>query len=161
METYHVGLIALALFGLMGFYAYYSWRRKISQQDLVVEAPEFIDFQDKGQKALYVASTFQGRPLDRLLAHGLAHRGKASVFVTAEGVSVYRVGEASFFVPARSLLAVSQNTAVIDRAVEKDGLTTFSWLLGDQRIESHFRFTESQARKIVVEQLTGLVGAGR
>jgi hypothetical protein len=158
METYQVGLIALALFGLMGFYAFYSWQRKMAKQATLIDAPNVIEYQNSGEKALYVATTFGQRPLDRVLAHGLAHRGKANLVLEPRRVLVNRVGEVSFAIPADSITGVGTNSAVIDRAVEKDGLVTISWKLGNQQVDSHFRFTDQSARKAVLEKLKELVG---
>jgi hypothetical protein len=93
METYQVGLIALAIFVLLSFLVYRSWVSKMRKQDELIQAPQLLEFSPLGEKAQYVATVFAGRPLDRVVGHGFAHRGNASVLVSPNGVSIYRTGE--------------------------------------------------------------------
>jgi hypothetical protein len=158
METYQVGLIALGLFALLGLFAFPSWRKKSQAQARQLEKPEFIDSKDFEPNALYVATTFQHRRLDRVHAHGLAHRGRAKLIVQPDRLEIHRVGETSFSIPAHSIIELTENTAVIDRAVEKDGLSTISWKLGEEVVETHFRFTSADVRKDVESQIRKLVG---
>lgn len=157
METYHVGLIALALFALLGGLFYLAWVSKIRKQEKVVQAPLFIENTGSGERAQYVATVFSGRPLDRLVGHGLAHRGNASVLVSSEGVSIFRTGESSFLIPSKDLLDFSHGSAVIDRAVEKDGLTSIRWKLGDTELETHIRFLGVVERSNTIAKLQDLV----
>jgi hypothetical protein len=161
METYQVGLLSLAFFGLWGVYAYYGWRRKISKQEESLLSPAIIDFNDSGLKTSYVATTFSGRPLDRVAAYGLAHRGNAWLNISFEGLQVNRSGERSFLIPRESLIELSERSAVIDRAVEKNGLTTISWLLGNQMLDSHFRFVSSKTRAEFVAELKEFIGQNK
>ncbi|MSZ19192.1 MAG: hypothetical protein F2609_00015 [Actinobacteria bacterium] len=107
---------------------------------------------------MYVATTFADRPLERVIAHGLAHRGFALVGVSDEGVSVSRTGESSFLIPTQSLLHLGKTTAVIDRVVEQDGLTSIRWKLGTAEVETHFRFISSSGRDAFVYALKTLAG---
>lgn len=159
METYQVGLIALGVFGLMGLVAFASWRRKIRAQQQLLEAPQFVEFDGSDANALYVATTFRNRRLDRVLAHGLAHRGWASLVVLADRLEVHRVGETSFSIPAHSIIELTESTAVIDRAVEQGGLSSIAWKLGDEVLESHFRFTNASIRNEVESGIKNLGGA--
>lgn len=146
METYQVGLIGLAFFAVFVFFAVRAWRQRRSKQEVLLESPKFLDFDIKGFKTLYVTTTFSGRPLDRVIAHGLAHRGRATLDVSDKGISVFRTGERSFLIPAERIVEVTDNSAVIDRAVETNGLLTIIWKLGDESIDSHFRFVDSAAK---------------
>jgi hypothetical protein len=157
MQTYHVGLMALAIFGLLGLLAYWLWVLKIRKQETLFPAPQSLEADIHGHSAFYVATTFADRPLERIVAHGLAHRGRAEVEVSPSGVAIYRTGEIGFVIPTRDLLAVSQSSAVIDRAVEKDGLVSIRWNLGDHHLETHLRFVGSSARFTAVTQLKDMV----
>jgi hypothetical protein len=159
METYQVGIISLAIFGLMGLAAFVTWRKRMKSQEQFLPAPEFIEGTTTGSKGFYVATTFADRPLDRVSGHGLAHRGVAFVEVSGEGVSISRIGEESFRIPADDLLGVAKATAVIDRAVEKDGLISIRWRLGSEELETHFRFVSAIERYKVLDQLSEVVGA--
>ena len=159
METYQVGLIALALFLFLALLALVAWRRRIAVQKLVLTMPVAIDSSMFGQSCFYVATTFSDRPLERVIAHGLAHRGHARLAVTAKGLEVSRTGELSFLIPRADLLEVSLGSAVIDRAVEKEGLVVIKWKLGTVELQSHFRFVDSELRSATLEALRPLVGA--
>ena len=159
METYHVGLIALGFFALFILFAFLSWRRKIKAQEKVVSKPQAIEDSGNGLRCFYVATTFAGRPLDRVIAHGLAHRGHAGLLVTSEGVQVSRTGEVGFLIPSSDLLEVSKGAAVIDRVVEKEGLVVLRWRLGSTELETHFRFVDAQLRSAALAALSSLAGS--
>lgn len=157
MQTYHVGLIALALFTVLGVLAYWSWVSKMRKQEKAIQVPEFIDDTGLPENAQYVATVFADRPLDRVVAHGLAYRGKATVLVAANGVSIYRTGERSFLIPSRELSSVTTGSAVIDRAVEKDGLISIRWRLGEIELETYLRFVSASERSSILSDLKDLV----
>ena len=159
METYQVGLIGLAIFALVALLAFYSWRRRISLQQSLIQKPAEVAGSSAGFKCLYVATTFADRPLERVVAHGMAHRGKAFLLITDSGLEVSRVGEFSFFIPKSDLISIGSVSAVIDRAVENNGLVSIKWRLGAQEIESHFRFVDTKLRSRSVLELSALVGA--
>lgn len=156
MQTYHVGLIALAFFAIIGLLVFWSWVSNIRKQEASIEPPHFIEGPASGQEALYVATTFAGRPLDRVVGHGLAHRGLATVEVDSTGVRIYRTGEKGFQILSSKLLGVSRTNAVIDRAVEKDGLVTIRWDLGGTEVETHLRFVVSSDRVTTLSKLADL-----
>ena len=159
METYQVGLIGLAIFALVALLAFFSWRRRISLQQSLIQKPAEVAGSSTGFKCLYVATTFADRPLERVVAHGMAHRGKAFLLITDSGLEVSRVGEFSFFIPKSDLISIGSVSAVIDRAVENNGLVSIKWRLGAQEIESHFRFVDTKLRSRSVFELSALVGA--
>jgi hypothetical protein len=103
---------------------------------------------------MYVATTFADRPLDRVVAHGLAHRGVAFLSITETGVEISRTGEFSFLIPKSDLIQVGSTSAVIDRAVEKEGLVSIRWKLGSQALESHFRFVDAKLRSSSKSELS-------
>lgn len=158
METYQVGLIALAIFVLLSFLVYRSWVSKMRKQDELIQAPQLLEFSPLGEKAQYVATVFAGRPLDRVVGHGFAHRGNASVLVSPNGVSIYRIGENSFLIPAQDVLSISQESAVIDRAVETDGLIAIRWNLGGAELQTYLRFVGVSERSAALSKLKDLMG---
>ncbi len=157
MQTYHVGLLALAIFSLLGLFAFGSWRSRVKRQESSIQQPQSIIGDASGVTAFYVATTFAGRPLDRVVAHGLAHRGRAKVLVSSLGVSVYRLGESSFLIPSADIVRVRLSNAVIDRVVEKEGLVSIEWNLGDTAVDTHLRFVSSSERMTALAQLEELV----
>lgn len=159
METYHVGLIALAFFALLAAFAFFAWRRRILTQERMLAKPSANEGVLGGSKCFYVATTFANRPLDRVIAYGLAHRGNASLSVSEKGLNVERTGETGFRIPQTDLIEVSTGSAVIDRAVEKEGLVVIKWNLGGVALESHFRFVDAKLRAEILSALKTLVGA--
>ena len=149
LELYQVGLIAIAVLCVLIALAARSWVKKANTQNIVLAMPQFSEFVDDGDSGSYVATTFAGRPLDRVSAHGLAYAGKARVLVDDKGVQISRTGEKSFLIGKASLLSVSRSSAVIDKAVEKDGLLSLRWKLGESEVETHLRFTSAQSRDFV------------
>ena len=145
-ELYQVGLaFVAALFGLI-VWAGVTWRNRSKAQGRQLATPDFTDFSDAGRSGLYVATTFADRPLERVSAHGLGFAGKANVHVSDIEVQVSRSGEKSFTISSSALMDLSRTSGVIDKAVEKDGLLSLRWQLGDAELETHFRFANSQAR---------------
>lgn len=159
METYQVGLIALGLFSLFATIAVVTWRRRVVTQGQLLPAPVGIESSIAESNCFYVATTFSDRPLDRVIAHGLAHRGHAHLEVTGSGLQISRTGELSFLIPKADLLDLTTGTAVIDRVVENEGLVVIKWVLGAVVLETHFRFVNSELRAQTLEALRPLVGA--
>lgn len=157
MQTYQVGLISLGLFSLLALFAIVNWRRRVAVQAAQLEVPRGVETSEVGRNCFYVATTYSDRPLDRVIAHGLAHRGRANLTVTQSGLEVSRTGESSFLIPRADLLKVSTGSAVIDRAVENEGLVVIKWMLGKVELETHFRFVNSEFRLEILEALRPLV----
>lgn len=158
LELYQVGLIALALLGVLVFLAIQAWFRRANKQATSLAIPQFTDFNDNGRAGSYVTTTFAEKGLDRISAHGLGFSGKALVMVNKDGVQVSRKGEKSFLINKASLVGLSRSSAVIDKAVEKDGLLSLRWRLGDSEVESHFRFASSEERESVAREVSSLIG---
>lgn len=154
-----MGLIALGLFSLFAITALITWRRRTAVQALLLEVPVGIESSFAATNCFYVATTFSERPLERVIAHRLAHRGHARLAVTGAGVEVSRVGEFGFLIPTADVIEVSLGSAVIDRAVEKEGLVVIKWRLGAVELQTHFRFVSSELRSEALEALKPLVGA--
>jgi hypothetical protein len=158
LELYQVGLIALAILGAFVLLSIQAWFRRTNRQATSLASPQFTDFINNGRAGSYVTTTFAERALDRISAHGLGFSGKALVLVNEDGVQVSRKGEKSFLINKASLVGLSRSSAVIDKAVEKDGLLSLRWRLGDSEVESHFRFASSEEREIVAREVSSLVG---
>lgn len=153
-----VGMLALLVI-LMASGAIRSWRRRMmAQQDLAL-APE-----PSGPPAdaavvradvlgTYVATNFAGRPLDRVVAHGLGFRARANVTVTDTGLRMDRAGSLPMFVPLADLAGAGRATWAIDRSVEPDGLTVVAWRMesssGPVEVESAFRFDPADSDAVI------------
>lgn len=148
-------LLVLALVGMAS-----SWRRRGRRQGGLALPPVPADLGETllTVSGLLVATTFEGRPLDRVVADGLGFRANATLTVTDRGVLVERAGGAPFLVPAGG----GSGTAswALDKGVERDGLTVLAWALVDADgaavpVESAFRLApESQAALLAVVHTT-------
>lgn len=139
--TIVIALLVLALLGMA-----WSWRRRRRAQQHLALPPVPADLGVVRLQAsgLLVATTFAGRPLDRVVAAGLGFRAPATLAVSDRGVLVERAGGAPFLVPAVDLAGAGTATWALDRGVERDGLTVLPWALADQDgvavpVESAFR----------------------
>jgi hypothetical protein len=77
--------------------------------------------------ALHVATTHHDKPLDRVVAPGLAYRAQSTVTVLQGGVTIQATGERTVAIDGSRLAAVGAATWTIDRAVERDGLVLLAW----------------------------------
>lgn len=128
-----------------------SWRRRSGRQSgyvLPAREPEGgradLPMQGLTVQGLYLATTFAGRPLDRVVVGGLGFRAAATITVTANGARIERNGADALFLPASQLVGAGVATWTIDRSVEKNGLTVIAWRLGradggSDEVESAFR----------------------
>lgn len=109
---------------------------------------------------LYLATTFAGRPLDRVVAAGLGFRAQAHLVVDGAGLVFDRVGSTRIVLPATALDGAGIATWTIDRAVEPGGLTIVAWSLqrGGERVpvESAFRL-EPEPRAHLIAAVRALV----
>jgi hypothetical protein len=159
MQTYQVGLLGLAIFAILAAFALLAWKKRVRSQESVLQHPEVIPANPNGHGAFYVATTFANRPLDRVIAFGLAHRGRCTLSSNSKGIQVSRVGEVSFEIPRSGFLGVAANSAVIDRAVENNGLISLRWRLGQHELESHFRFVSGKVQSEALRELELMIGA--
>lgn len=141
-----LAILVLALAGMV-----LSWRLRARRQRRYVLPAAPVDAGTVLAEAdgLYLATTFAGRPLDRVVAAGLGFRARCRVAVTDRGLLVDRDGSTPLLLAATG---AGTATWTIDRAVERDGLLVVGWHLptadgGTQDVESSFRFdTAGQAR---------------
>lgn len=114
-------------------------------------------------RGLYLATTFSGRPLDRVVVGGLGFRSAATITATDEGVRIERDGADPLFLAARRLMGAGVATWTIDRSVERNGLTVVAWRLdrvdgGSDEVESAFRI-ELAPRAELIAAVRSLVQA--
>lgn len=122
-------VIALLVIALLGMAL--SWRRRGRRQRGLAVPPVPADLgpADLTVSGLLVATTFAGRPLDRVVTDGLGFRAQAALAVTPAGVLVERDGGAPFLVPADGLSGSGTASWALDKGVERDGLTVLPWAL--------------------------------
>jgi len=153
-------LIGAMLIALVFAVAFRVWRsvasRRVLQESKLPSLRESTGGLEMGQ-ALYVSTVFAARPLDRLWAFGLGSRGKSKVFASEDGVSIERVGERNFLIPAESIAGFTRESATIDKGVEQDGLIAIHWTHGSERLITHLRVVSEPGT--FLKQLAQVTGA--
>ncbi len=108
----------------------------------------------------YVSTVFANKPLERLVSHGLLHRGKVDLVLREDGIQVKRLGEASFAIAAIAITDVARASATIDRGVEQSGLLAISWMLGETEVTTNFRLNAADDTQAFFEKLSQFKGIG-
>ena len=108
----------------------------------------------------YVSTVFANKPLERIVSHGLLHRGKVDVVLREDGIQVKRLGEASFAIAASAITNVARASATIDRGVEQSGLLAISWMLGETEVTTNFRLDAADDTQAFFEKLSQFKGIG-
>lgn len=152
-----VAVIGLAAWGMV-----HGWRaREARQADLPVPPapPDSVmapGDQEQGA-GLYVATTTAGDLLDRIVAHGLGHRGRAQIASTDQGVLIRRVGEVDVWIPRADLRSVRLGSGQAQRAFEAGGLILITWQLGDREVDTGFRADNPDSHIATASALSALV----
>ncbi|KRC51197.1 hypothetical protein ASE16_09760 [Leifsonia sp. Root227] len=112
-------------------------------------------------ESFYVATTKGGEHLERLALPGLSFRGKATVSVAADGVTIAVTGEQPVYIPVSAISGLGAATTAIDRVVEKDGLLRLSWTTsGGAAADSFFRVVDPADRAPIVGAVESILPAG-
>lgn len=101
----------------------------------------------------YVSTVFSSNTLQRVMSHGLMHRGRAEIRVLSDGIQVLRTGERSFSIPQSLIVNVTRSNVTIDRAVETNGMVSVSWMLGSTQVESNFRLNSDDDSEQFFDEL--------
>lgn len=159
MQKYFVAALMVVAFASLAALVIRVWfmRRNTQEQSIAAPAAPFenAEFIATG---FYVATTFAGRPLDRVIAHGLAHRGRASFGISSEGLSITRDGETAFGIPKQAIVSVLLEQGTIDRVVEKQGLISVCWTSGASTLETSIRIVDRENRIEFFNQLESFLG---
>jgi len=119
-----IGLISLAL-GFM----FASWQRR-RRRDVSILISSGVHPERKPVleiRCLYVATTPQEEPLERLAIPGLAFRARARVSLGASGITLEPQGEQSTFIATTDVRRVRAANATIDRSAGPGSLTAIDW----------------------------------
>jgi hypothetical protein len=154
-------LATLALIGLGAWGMWVGWRRREARQADVAVPPtppaDLVLDEAAAVPGLYVATTTADDLLDRIVAHGLGYRGRATLAITPAGVLIERVGEVPVWIPAASLRDVRLGSGQAQKAFESGGLILIRWQLGDREVETGFRADRSEQHIATAAALRGLV----
>ena len=162
MNQEQAGLIMLAVAVVaLGLVAWGWWNRKRKHADwaqhLVTQIPTSIP--TSSLEGLYIATTEESKPLERIAFGPLAFRSKVGLFFHPEGIVFDAPGSSPFLIPTSADLQAGLATWTIDRVVEPGGMVMIRWSLGPHQVDSYFRVTDSQPSALVdaVNQLRELV----
>lgn len=100
---------------------------------------------------MYVATTEAGAPLERIAAHGLGVRARATAHVLDDGVLFDRQGAAPLFVPAADVVSVGTSSGMVGKFVERDGLAVLTWSLGSTPVDTGFRTQRAEDRRRLLD----------
>ncbi len=155
-------VLVLAVIGLGVWGMRHGWRaRQARQADIPAPAPPpadvLADGSDAGVAGQYVATTTAGDLLDRLVVHGLGHRGRAVLRAGDAGVLIQRVGETDLWIPREDLRAVRLGSGQAQRAFEAGGLILITWQLGDRDVDTGFRADDPDQHIATASALSALV----
>lgn len=157
-------LLALAIFAGLVALATAAWRRRRKDQAVGFSAPAeglagFDSVENNSVssvKAQYVATTIAGEPLNRVTAYGLGFRGRATVFAGEAGIVIDRKGERALAIAADQIGGVNFVQAVIDRAVEKEGLVAINWRQDQTELTTVLRFNSAADRNAILQASSAL-----
>ena len=138
--------MVMLVFAIAALIAVGYRRKSKAETNSVAPLMEAVDC--SGVECMYVSTVYAESPLRRLLAHGMGPRGRASVAVTDEGISVCRNGERDYLIPKAQIQSVGKSSATIDKAVEPGGLVSIEWSHQGIDLITNLRFSDSESRKI-------------
>lgn len=146
------------VFVAVAYLAVRAWRgRVIAHSKLIGELPPEIDLGLADSfEGFYVATTPAGKPLERLVGSGLAHRGRVTVRVSSAGLSLERIGESTINIPRVQIVEVTAQSAAIDRAVESNGLTAIRWSNNGHEFETFLRMQSADAHRAIASTFLNL-----
>jgi hypothetical protein len=105
---------------------------------------------------LYVATTRDGAPLDRITVHGLGFRARGELALHSDGIAVAIDGRRPWFIPRAEVRGAGRATWTIDRVVEEGGLLMVAWTSGEAQVDSYFRVTDADVDGATTALLTSL-----
>ncbi len=140
-----------------------GWRARAGRQTSVSEPepppPHVLTAQEPAVAGRYVATTVAGDLLDRIVVHGLGHRGRATLATTDEGVLLRRVGEPDLWIPRGAMRGVRLGSGQAQQAFEAGGLILIEWQLGEDRVETGFRADDPQQHIDTASGLSALAAS--
>ncbi|WGH86817.1 hypothetical protein QDX23_03280 [Auritidibacter ignavus] len=151
-------LLTLGLIGLVVLGLWFGWRARRRRQ---VNIPAPLPVPDRllateplaQAQGMYV-STVRGEDwLDRVAVHGLGIRTRAQCEVHPLGVVLLLEGSPNFVIPFRDITQISTSSGMVGKFVEKDGLITIGWNLGQIPVTTGFRTRNSADQHTLLETM--------
>lgn len=146
-------LVGLVLLGAAAIALNQRRKRKIQESMIAEPMTSPVTTFDFTGSVQYVATVFHNEPLRKVTAHGLGPRGHGRVYSADAGVLIERTGERDFFIPISNISEFGFTNATIDRAVEKDGLVSLHWSLGEMAVITQLRFRSVTERDEMIASI--------
>ncbi len=119
-----------------------AFRRRMRQTSQLADTnrvPAEMPIPFLGVEGEYISTTYADRPLERVTEFGLGFKSLGALDVHPQGLVLVRAHDSDIFIPSRDIVSVDRESGMIGKFVEKKGLVTVTWLLGDHRVTSGFR----------------------
>ncbi|HLP22775.1 MAG TPA: hypothetical protein VK139_01880 [Microbacteriaceae bacterium] len=163
MDKFIGAMSAIALVSTLFLLMLGSWRRRARRDAHVLGGPlaEVGDVRWTG-RVLYVATTRRADSLERLAVPGLAFRGRATLTVGTDAVSIRVDGEREVTLAQAVLRGVGTTSWAIDRGMGTDGLIAIEWCAADapeDAFQSTFRALSANDHLDALAALRELVTA--
>jgi hypothetical protein len=140
------GFAVIIALGIIGWATRRRRQRTIPMPEQLPGNIGEVRFEFEG---LYVSTTLDGQPLNRVAVRGLGFRARVTVAVADLGVVLALPGN-TIFIPREAIREVTRAQYTIDRVVEPGGLALVAWTIGmgesaETKVDSYFRVDETQA----------------
>ncbi|WP_241562151.1 hypothetical protein [Streptomyces hoynatensis] len=121
-----------------------GWKWRATLQGDLPELPRPAEGDGAGAARLrmtgrYHGTTTAGQWLDRIVAHGLGARSRATLTLTGEGVLVERTGAPGFLIPAGRIRGARPEKGIAGKVLTEGGLLVITWEHGERLLDSGFR----------------------
>lgn len=145
-------LVAVSLLMLRG------WRSRLRRQSDLPPPPRppqaAGDVVIGATPGLFVGTTFADDWLDRVAAHGLAHRASGWVSVASDGVRFDREGAQELYLPFDAVAAAEVGDALAGKVIGKGGMLLIDWQLGNRLLTSGFRADDHRQHRRLADAIT-------
>lgn len=101
---------------------------------------------------VYVSTTVEGLPLERVIAHSLGVRSRVQLSRTAEGDWYFdREGEPPLLVEGSSVTGTGTAAGMAGKFIGGDGLFVLHWKLGDEPVQTGVRLDRREDHDRLLE----------
>lgn len=102
---------------------------------------------------VYVSTVLADRPLERVVAHGLGSRSRATITVTEDGsYRLRREGARSFTVPAEDVETLAAGPGMAGKVVGGDGVLVLRWRLGERLLDTGVRLRDAAHHDLLLSR---------
>jgi hypothetical protein len=130
-------IILLALAGML-----VGWRARQRRQGAfppLASAPDDPGAVLASAEGLYVATTAEDQPLERVAVRGLGFRSRMRASATESGIVLALTGQEPVLLPRADLTGADLATWAIDKGVEPGGLVRLRWRWSGTPVDSYLR----------------------